>query len=139
MRLSNKKLSISLNTILAGYLLSISVAQALPSEITFSNDTSLALATSISGMPGQGVAANVTKSVSYVLVSMGCYYSGFMNNCPIEFSDKSNGEKVATVYINAETATLTQPPIMYGHYANEYDVQGWETSPISHISIVKKA
>lgn len=138
MSVTSKKFAIALANVLVGYLL-ISPAQAVPSQITFSNDTSLALGSSLAGMPGTGIAPNITKPVTYTIVSMACYYSGHMNNCPIEFSDKSNGEKVATVYLNAETATLTQPPVLYGNYANEYEVTGWESSPISTISITKKA
>lgn len=111
---------------------------ALPTEITFSNNTSLDLATSISGIPGNGVAPNITRSVSYSVVSFGCYITGNMNHCPIQFTDKANGEHVATVYINADTASLNQAPILYGDYAANYEVTGWETSPINHITINKK-
>jgi hypothetical protein len=116
-----------------------SAANALPTDITFSNNTPLDLATSISGIPGNGVAANVSRAVSFSIVSFGCYVTGNMNNCPIEFSDKATGEHVATVHMNVETATLNQAPIFYGNYANEYEVTGWESSPVTHITINKKA
>jgi hypothetical protein len=126
-------------SLLAACLFSSTLAQAaLPEHITFSNETSLSLGTSIAGLPGNGVAPNVTKSVSYVLVSMGCFYGNVLKNCPIEFTDNATGARVATVSINAETATLTQPPQFYGSYADEYEVTGWQGSPIQHIYIVKK-
>lgn len=137
MKIQVNKLSITLAALAADLCLA-TIANASPSQITFSNDTDLALITSIAGLPGNGIAPNVTKPVSFSIVTMGCYYGGVLNNCPIEFSDKSNGERVATVYINAETATLTQAPVFYGHYANEYQVLGWEASPISQISISRK-
>ena len=64
--------------------------------------------------------------------------TGNANNCPIQFTNKSNGESVATVYINSETATLNQAPVFYGNYGNEYVVTGWESSPVQHITISAK-
>lgn len=110
-----------------------------PSQITFSNETSLSLGTSIAGLQGNGVTPNTTKSVSYVFVGVGCYAGNVVNNCPIEFTDRSNGARVATVYIDSATATLTRAPEFHGNYGNEYEVTGWEASPIDHIHIVKKA
>lgn len=138
MKVSQKKLSLVRTSCLTAGLFFSSLALALPSQITFSNETSLSLGTSIAGLPGQGVAPNATKSANYALVSMGCLYGNVIHNCGIEFTDRSNGAPVATVYINAETATLTRPPLFHGAYGEEYDVTGWQTSPIEHIHIVKK-
>ena len=126
---------------LAGLLFSLLIGQAhaeTPSFITFTNETPLSLATSIAGLPGNGIAPSVNKTVSYYFVNIGCTASGNPENCPIEFFDKSTGEKVATVFINALTATLNSEPIFYGMYGTSYQVTGWEQSPISHISIVKR-
>ncbi|MGE3319956.1 MAG: hypothetical protein AB7I18_11745 [Candidatus Berkiella sp.] len=125
--------------LLSATLLFSSLATALPTQITFTNNTSLSLGTSIAGLPGNGVEPNATKSASYSLVSMGCFFGNVLNNCPIEFTDRHSGAKVATVYINAETATLTRAPQFHGTYGDEYEVTGWQASPISHIYIVKKA
>ncbi len=133
----NKK--IGLVTILASQIFASTVAHAeVPTHITFSNLTDLAMSTSIAGLPGRGIAPNVVKPVSYSIVTMACAFYNVQNNCPIEFTDSATGAKVATVLINSITATLTQPPTFYGNYANLYEVQGWETSPITEISIVKK-
>lgn len=107
-------------------------------SITFSNQTSLTLATSIAGLPGNGIAPSVTKPVTLNLVMMGCSFANALENCPIEFSNKDTGEKVATVYINALTATLTQQPIFHGQFGEQFAVLGWESSPLTHISIVEK-
>lgn len=117
----------------------IAHAAEAPTNIMINNHTSLSLTSKISSFPGQGIAPNASKSVLYYFVTVGCYYSSNKNNCPIEFTDSSNGLKVATVYINSDTATLTQPPMFHGNYANDYEVVGWETSPIKEITITKKA
>lgn len=109
-----------------------------PSSVTFSNHTSLSLGTSIAGLPGHGIDPSISKTVGYNLVNLGCSYSGKPENCPIDFTDKQTGAKVATVYINAKTATFTSEPTFYGSYASEYEVLGWDQSPISHIIISKK-
>lgn len=135
-----RKKSQYVKSIFASLLLTSTAVQAeTPSQITFNNLTSLALDTQLASTPGQGIAANVSKPVNYSLVYWICYYSNTFNHCPIVFTDKSNGQKVATVYINAETATLTEPPALYGNYASEYEIRGWETSPITEIIITKKA
>lgn len=126
-------------SIVVGLSLGFAVQAQTPKNITFNNQTDLALHTSISGLPGQGVPANTVKTVDYYLVKVGCYYSPNKFHCPIEFTDKKTGAKVATVYINSETATLTEPPRFYGAYANEYEVIGWEASPLKEITITKKA
>lgn len=137
MKVNIKKLTSGL-ALFGACCLSSSIAFALPNYITFSNETSLSLGTSIAGLPGSGVSPNTTKSANYITVSVGCYYGNVVNNCPIEFTDRSNGARVATVYINSETATLTRAPEFHGNYGEEYEVTGWETSPIEHIHIVKK-
>lgn len=125
-------------TFLAGLLLASPVSADAPSFVTFTNETSLSLATSIAGLPGYGIDANITKAVPFNIVSLGCNYKQLEQNCPIEFIDKQNGEKVATVYINSITGTLNGQPIFYGNYALQYEVLGWEQSPINHITISKK-
>lgn len=123
---------------LASSLFSIHAFATPPTQIIFNNETPLDLATAIAGLPGNGIAPSTTRPVSYNIVLLGCNYSGRANHCPIEFTDKRTGDKVATVYINAETATLTQPPLFYGTYAQKYEVSGWEASPLSNISIIEK-
>jgi hypothetical protein len=135
-----KKFFSKFGFILAGQFIAATVVFAEPpAQITFSNLTDLALSTSIAGLPGQGIAPSVVKPVSYNIVNMACTFYRVVNNCPIEFTDKTTGAKVATVYINAATATLTQAPTFYGNYANLYEVKGWDASPITEISIVSKA
>ncbi|MCS5711821.1 hypothetical protein [Candidatus Berkiella aquae] len=121
-------------------LMCSSLAMALPSQITFTNETSLSLGTSIAGLPGQGILPYTTKSASYVIVSMGCFYgSSDPKNCPIQFTDRNNENVlVATVYINPETGELNQAPEFSSSYA-DYEAKGWESKPIDHIYIVKKA
>lgn len=109
------------------------------SEILITNNTSIGLNTSIAGIPGYGIDASVSKPVGYDKVATGCFFGGNMDNCPINFANKNTGETVATVYINANTATLTQPPIFHGNYGSLYEVTGWESSPITQITIQEKA
>lgn len=137
MKVKIKKITTGL-ALLGACCLSSGIALALPSYITFSNETSLSLDTSIAGLPGSGVSPNTTKSANYITVSVGCYYGNVVNECPIEFTDRSSGARVATVYINSETATLTKAPEFHGSYGEEYEVTGWEASPVEHIRIVKK-
>lgn len=118
--------------------LTLGTAQATPSYITFSNSTSLSLNTFIAGLPGYGIEPNVTSPVSYNIVSAGCTYNGVATNCPIEFYNRHNGEKVATVFINANTATLTGQPVFHGMYGEEYEVRGWEQSPLNRITIIRR-
>jgi len=132
MKVSLKKLSVIVG------LLSASIANALPGQITLTNQTPLSLGTSIAGLPGQPIAPNSSRSANYSLVSMGCFYGSALTNCPIVFTDNATGASVATVHINVETATLTQAPHFHGTYADEYEVTGWQASPLSSICIVKK-
>lgn len=132
----NRNLALGVVLALGGLAFSATASAAAPvSEITFTNETSIALDTSIAGFPGNGVDANTSKAVSYAKVAIGCWAGGNSYNCGIDFADRETGEKIATVYINAETATLTQAPIFHGSYGNEYEVVGWESSPITHITI----
>lgn len=134
-----KKSFFGISAILASQIFAATVAHAeVPASITFSNLTDLALSTSIASLPGRGIAANAVKPVSYGIVTLACGFYNVKQNCPIEFTDSATGAKVATVYINAETATLTQAPTFYGSYADLYEVKGWEASPLSEISISKK-
>lgn len=120
-------------------LCSIATASiAMPTEITFSNNTDLALDTSVAGLPGNGITANETKAVGYNIVVMGCSFANAMTNCPIVFYNRANGDKVASVSINVQAAELTEPPTFYGQYGDNYEVSGWDDKPISHISINSK-
>lgn len=133
---SKKNRNLALAAVLiVGGLFNTAASASPVSEITFTNETSIALDTSIAGFPGNGVDANSSKAVSYAKVAVGCWAGGNSYNCGIEFANRETGEKIATVYINAETATLTQAPIFHGSYGSEYEVAGWEASPISHITI----
>lgn len=133
MKVSLKKLSVL-------GLLSVSLLSATSSfaNVTLTNQTSLSLGTSISGLPGQSISPNSSRSANYTLLSMGCFFGGSTTNCPILFTDNATGSPVATVYINVDTLTLTQPPRFHGTYANDYEATGWQASPISTICIVKK-
>lgn len=124
--------------LISGAIFAIS-ASAVPAEITFTNNTSLALNTSIAGLPGNGISANETRSVGYGIVSMGCNFGNALTNCPIEFTDRNTGDRVATVYMNATTGALVSAPVFYGNYEKEYEVIGWEANPIEHITISAKA
>lgn len=135
MKVSLKKLSVHIGLLSAGLL---SANLAFANQITLTNQTSLSLGTSISGLPGQSIAPNSSRSANYIMLSMGCFYGGSTTNCPILFTDTSTGAPVATVYMNVDNLTLTQPPHFHGIYADEYEVTGWQSSPISTICIVKK-
>ena len=138
---SKNKIRSLINTVAFVGVLGISgTAFAMPvSQITFTNETPIALNTSIAGFPGNGIPASTSEAVGFEKVSMGCFWGGNMQNCGINFSNKNNGELIATVYINANTATLTQPPVFNGQYGSQYEVIGWESSPITHITIREKA
>ena len=135
MKVSLKKLSVHLGLLSAGLL---SANMVFANQITLTNQTSLSLGTSISGLPGQPIAPNSSRSANYTLLSMGCFYGGSTTNCPILFTDKATGASVATVYLNIDTLTIAQAPQFHGNYANDYEVTGWQTSPISNICIVNK-
>tara|TARA_R110002110_G_scaffold195770_1_gene405415 strand:+ start:11563 stop:11988 length:426 start_codon:yes stop_codon:yes gene_type:complete len=132
---SKKNRNLALSLALGGLFFSAATFAAPVSEIVFTNETLIALDTSIAGFPGNGVDANTSKAVSYGKVAVGCWAGGDSYNCGINFANRETGEQVATVYINAETATLTQAPIFHGDYGSQYEVTGWESSPITHITI----
>jgi hypothetical protein len=115
-----------------------SAAIALPDSIQFTNDTEIALNTSLAGLPGRGIEANVSKSVFLAILQFGCFQTGQQHNCPLEFFNRTTGEKVASVRMNVETLTLTAAPTIYGKYADSFYVSGWEASPITHIKISNK-
>ncbi len=119
---------------------SISTAFAVPSFIYFDNQTDIKLNATIAGLPGKPIPANTLNyAVPYALVDLGCYQKQVMTNCPIEFFDAATGQKVATVNINANEAFVSQSPVIYGEYLNNFSVSGWDAKPISHIKINKKA
>ncbi len=134
MKVSLKKMSVL--SLLGASLLSTNIAFA--NQITLTNQTSLSLGTSISGLPGQAIAPNSSRSANYTLLSMGCFFGGSTTNCPIVFTDNVTGSPVATVYMNVDNLTISQPPKFHGTYANDYEATGWQSSPISTICIVKK-
>lgn len=118
----------------------INTAQALPSFIYFDNLTDIKLNATIAGLPGKPIPPNTTNyPVPYALVDLGCYQKQLMSNCPIEFFDAANGQKVASVSINANEAYISQTPTLYGEYLNNFSVSGWDAKPLSHIKINKKA
>ena len=119
--------------------LSTSWAQALPSQIYFTNSTDLALNATVAGRPGKPIAAQVNRyGVPYMAVYVACQYTGKQKSCPIEFTDQTNGAKVATVTINADQARVITAPVLFGEYADKYQVTGWESSSIDHIFIAYK-
>lgn len=135
-----RKISLRSASIFTSLFLTVCAANAAnPTYITINNQTDLALGSQLSTAPGLGIGPSISKPFNYSVIYWTCYYSGNLNRCPIEFNDKSNGAKVATVYLNAETATLTEAPTLYGEYANKYEVRGWEASPLSEITITNKA
>ena len=118
---------------------SINTASALPSFIYFDNQTDIKLNATIAGLPGKPIPANTSNyPVPYALVDLGCYQKQLMSNCPIEFFDAANGQKIATVNINANEAFVMQAPMIYGDYLNNFSVSGWDAKPITHIKINKK-
>jgi hypothetical protein len=124
----------------SGILFVTSVATALPSFIYFDNLTDIKLNALIAGLPGKPIPPNTSNyPVPYALVDLACYQKQLMSNCPIEFFDAANGQKVATVNINAAEAYISQSPTIYGEYLNNFSVSGWDAKPISHIKINKKA
>lgn len=129
----------SLAFMLSGLVLPQSASWATPSQITFSNETDIAIGTSVAGLPGHGIAPSVTKPVPYDIVALGCNYSGQLTNCPIEFTDKRSGALIAKVMINAQNASLNAPPVFFGDYGERFTVTGWETTPLNHITISQKA
>lgn len=123
-----------------GSVLSLTALADAPSQITVTNNTNLTLSTSIAaGLPGNDFAAHQSRDVNYGLISMGCNAGGMLDSCPLKFTDKSNGETVATVNINVNTATLVGPPVFFGEYGDKYEVQGWEASPLQNIVLSEKA
>lgn len=124
----------------SGLAWSASTVAAPPiSEITFNNQTNLELRTVIGSMEGKGIPANARVSRPYDAISTGCFLAQNLPNCAINIHNKANNELVATVYMNAYTATLNQAPIFYGNYANQYEVIGWQASPLREITINAKA
>jgi hypothetical protein len=119
--------------------LSASLAEALPSQIYFTNSTDLALNATVAGRPGKPIAAQVNHyGVPYMAVYVACQYTGKQKSCPIEFTDQKTGAQVATVTINADQARVITAPVLFGEYAEKYQVTGWENSPVDHIFISYK-
>ncbi len=127
-----KKLIITL-----GLTASTIVSAALPTNIYFTNNTSLGLNATIAGRPGKPINPKVSNyAVPYMGVYVACQYSGQQGNCPIEFTDQSNGQRVATVSINADKGMIVSAPALHGQYAVKYEVSGWSFgTQLSHIYI----
>lgn len=108
-------------------------------NIYFTNNTDLSLNATIAGRPGKPISANVQGyAVPYMVVYVACQYTGMQKACPIEFSDQKTGQTVGRITINAEEARALTPPTLFGDYALKYDVNGWQSTPISHIVINQK-
>ena len=118
---------------------SITCATTLPSFIYFDNMTDIKLNATIAGLPGKSIPPNTSNyPVPYALVDLACYQKQLFTNCPIEFHDAANGQKIASVLIHAGEAAVVQAPTIYGEYFSQYSVSGWDGKPISHIKIDKK-
>lgn len=125
--------------LLAGSSIAFATFAKAPTEITFTNQTPLAFDTSIAGLPGNGIGPNMTRVVGYGIIVMGCNFANALSNCPIEFRDHATGNKVATVRMNVTQGKLVEPPNFYGDYGTKFEVVGWETDPLSHITIKERA
>ncbi len=128
-------------TISAG-LLALCVAQAhavMPNEITLTNETDLTLGTSVAGLPGNDILPHASRPVAYSIVMMGCNFANAITNCPIEFFDRTTGDVVASVRLNANEVKLNEAPVFYGNYGDLYEVTGWEGDSVSNITIANKA
>lgn len=111
-------------------------AHALPSQIYFTNSTELALNATVAGRPGKPIAAFANHyGVPYMAIYVACQYSGKQKSCPIEFTDQKTGAKVATVTINANDAKVITAPVLFGEYAQKYQVTGWESAPLDHVFV----
>jgi hypothetical protein len=133
----NKELMMRICKFLIGTLLSISMSAAIagtPQYIYVVNNTDLSLSSSIAGLPGNGIKPGETRAVPYGIINLGCSHGMVMNNCPITFTDNSNGQTVAVVKLNALQAVLVEAPTFYGQYASKYLVTGWEGT-LSNITI----
>ena len=105
-------------------------------QIYFTNNTDLALNATIAGRPGKPIAAKAQGyAVPYMVVYVACQYTGMQKACPIEFTDQKTGSPVAKVVINAEQAQVLGAPTLFGTYASQYDIYGWQSTPVSHIHI----
>jgi hypothetical protein len=137
--IQNKLIQFAIGT---GFLFihSLSAANTLPSMIYFDNLTDIKLHATIAGLPGKPIPANTSNyPVPYALVDLACYQKNLLSNCPIEFFDADNGQKIASVYIQAAEGSIAQAPTLHGEYLNQFSVSGWESKPVSHIKINKKA
>lgn len=113
---------------------------ALPTFIYFDNLTDITLHATVAGLPGKPIPANTTNfPVPYALVELACFQKNLTSSCPIEYFDATNGQKVASVQIHSGEGSVTQAPSLYGDYLNQYSVSGWESKPVTHIRINKKA
>jgi hypothetical protein len=122
------------------FIQSIASATTLPTFIYFDNLTDIKLNATVAGLPGKPIPANTSNyPVPYALVDLACYQKNLLSSCPIEFFDAENGQKVASVYIQASEGSIGQAPTLYGEYLNQFSVSGWESKPVSHIKINKKA
>lgn len=110
-----------------------------PPVILFDNQSDVRITATIAGLPGKPIPPKTfNHPVPYPLVDLACFQKQVSQNCPIEFFDGATGTKIATVMINAETATVNTPPTIYGDYANQFTVTGWDGNPITHIIIAPK-
>lgn len=127
---------LSIRRILAGMTFGLTAVAALPTNLYFDNNTDVTFGAYTAGQPGATIAANVNNfSVPYIAVMFKCNNAGVPLACPIEFYDKSNGKKIASVILNIKTATISAPPVFESDYASFFSITGWDGSPLSRISI----
>jgi len=127
---------LSIRRILAGMTFGLTAAAALPTSLYFDNNTDVTFSAYTAGQPGATISANVNNfSVPYIAVMFKCNNAGMSQACPIEFYDKSNGKKIASVILNTKTATMSAPPVFEADYASLFSITGWDGSPLNRISI----
>ncbi|MES2213203.1 MAG: hypothetical protein V4490_08730, partial [Pseudomonadota bacterium] len=68
-----------------------------------------------------------------------CNMANMGKACPVEFYNRDTHEIMASVYIDVWSGSITHQPTLYGKYAQEISVLGWENKPLGHITIKQNA
>lgn len=112
---------------------------SVPTNIYFDNQTDIAVDAFTAGNPGASIPAGVSNfPVPYIGVMARCNIGGVPNACPIEFYT-NDGKLFASVILNVNTATVSTEPQFFGEFVGQYDISGWEASPVEHITITPAA
>ena len=111
---------------------------SLPTTIYLDNHTGYTIDGYTAGQPGVGLNPHTSSvGVPYLGVITRWNMANMAKACPVEFYNRDNHDLIASVYVDIWTGTVTGQPALYGHYAQELRISGWEGT-LSHITLEEK-